>query len=133
MLTPRFLHVARTCTIFKTQTLQITERGEFNSLAFLFLQSLTPKQNSVLQIMESLSRSTVLFLLFCIMVLLQFEPAFQDAGQQNVAQNEPEHPFLPKFLMDSISVFKRSHKSSWEKIKAVVHDLQTQFSPPNLE
>ncbi|RZB96879.1 hypothetical protein D0Y65_020535, partial [Glycine soja] len=27
----------------------------------------------------------------------------------------------------------KSHQSSWEKIKIVIHDLQMQFSPPNLD
>nr|KYP34725.1 hypothetical protein KK1_044303 [Cajanus cajan] len=35
--------------------------------------------------------------------------------------------------MDTISLLRKSHKSSWEKFKIVMHDMQMQFSPPNLD
>ncbi|GAU19709.1 hypothetical protein TSUD_78340 [Trifolium subterraneum] len=35
--------------------------------------------------------------------------------------------------MDTVSLLRKSHESSWEKIKTVIHDLQMQFSPPSLD
>jgi len=81
-----------------------------------------------------ISRTTLFFLLFSILTILQFQhvtPA--DEGGQNVAQDSPEKPRLYKLLIDTVSLLRKSHESSWEKIKTVIHDLQMQFSPPNLE
>jgi len=81
-----------------------------------------------------ISRTTQFFLLFSILVILQFQhvtPA--DEGGQNVAKDSPEKPRLSKLLIDTVSLLRKSHESSWEKIKNVIHDLQMQFSPPNLE
>ncbi|TKY60354.1 hypothetical protein E2542_SST17452 [Spatholobus suberectus] len=83
--------------------------------------------------MDKFSRTTLFFLLFCVLLILQFQRATLDEGGQNVAQNYPEKPLLSKILMDTISLLRKSHKSSWEKFKIVIHDLQMQFSPPNLE
>lgn len=69
-----------------------------------------------------------------MLLILQFQPAALDEGGQNVDQNNyPEKPLLSRILMDTISLLRKSHKSSWEKIKTVIHDMQMQFSPPNLE
>ncbi|KAK7247496.1 hypothetical protein RIF29_42379 [Crotalaria pallida] len=83
--------------------------------------------------MDKFSRTTLLFLLFCFVFVLQFQPATLDVGGQNVAPNYPEKPLLSKILIDTISLLKKSHQSSWEKVKTVIHDLQMQFSPPNLD
>lgn len=50
-----------------------------------------------------------------------------------MAKDSPEKPRLSKLLTDTVSLLKKSHESSWEKIKTVIHDLQMQFSPPNLD
>ncbi|RDX62733.1 hypothetical protein CR513_58900, partial [Mucuna pruriens] len=83
--------------------------------------------------MDKLSRSTLFFLLFCVLFILQFQLATLDVGAENVAQNYPEKPLLSKIFTDTVSLLRKSQKSSWDKIKTVVHDLQMQFSPPNLE
>ncbi|KAE9610263.1 hypothetical protein Lal_00006650 [Lupinus albus] len=83
--------------------------------------------------MDKFCRTNLLFLLFCIVFILQFHLATLDEGSHNFAQNNPEKPRLSKILMDTISLFKKSHQSSWEKLKTVIHDLQMQFSPPNLD
>ncbi|XP_057421180.1 uncharacterized protein LOC130715144 [Lotus japonicus] len=85
--------------------------------------------------MDRFRRTTLFFLLFCILIILQFQLATLDEGGQNVAQDQdhPEKPLLSKVLLDTISLLRKSHKSSWEKIKTVIHDLQMQFSPPNLD
>ncbi|CAJ1937977.1 unnamed protein product [Sphenostylis stenocarpa] len=80
--------------------------------------------------MVNFSITIVFFALF----ILQFQPATLDeGGGQNDAQNHPEKPLFSKVLMDTVSLLRKSHKSSWEKMKTVIHDLQMQFSPPNLE
>ncbi|MED6148729.1 hypothetical protein PIB30_055590 [Stylosanthes scabra] len=74
------------------------------------------------------------FLLFSVSLLLQFHPTAPDEGGQHVNQNNyPEKPLLSRILMDTISVLRKSQESSWEKFKTVIHDLQMQFSPPNLD
>ncbi|KAG4391442.1 hypothetical protein JHK82_013334 [Glycine max] len=85
--------------------------------------------------MDKFSRTILFFLLFCVLIILQFQRATPDheKGGQNVAQGHPEKPLLSKMLMDTVSLLRKSHQSSWEKIKTVIHDLQMQFSPPNLE
>ncbi|WVZ23846.1 hypothetical protein V8G54_002390 [Vigna mungo] len=78
--------------------------------------------------MVNFSITILLFLLFC--VLFQFQPATLDeVGVQNDAQK----PLFSKVLMDTVSLLRKSHKSSWDKIKTVIKDLQMQFSPPSLE
>lgn len=73
------------------------------------------------------------FVLFSILTILQFQQVTPNEGGQNVAQDHPEKPGLSKLLMDTVSLLRKSKESSWEKIKTVIHDLQMQFSPPNLE
>ncbi|XP_004504014.1 uncharacterized protein [Cicer arietinum] len=80
-----------------------------------------------------ISRTTIIFLLFCILIIVQFQCAITDEGGQNVAQDYPEKPLFSKILLDTVSLLRKSHKSSWEKIKTVIHDLQMQYSPPNLD
>ncbi|KAK7318533.1 hypothetical protein RJT34_03236 [Clitoria ternatea] len=77
-----------------------------------------------------MDRFSRFFLLFCILLTLQFQPATLDEG---VTQNDPEKPVPHGILTDTIALLRKSHKSSWEKIKTVIRDLQMQFSPPNLD
>ena len=74
-----------------------------------------------------------IFILFSIFFILQFQCVISDEGGQNVAQDGPEKPLLHKIFMDTVSLLKKSRESSMEKIKTVIHDLQMQFSPPNLD
>ncbi|XP_028755071.1 uncharacterized protein LOC114720924 [Neltuma alba] len=85
--------------------------------------------------MANLSRNAVLlFLLFFIVVVLQFQIAVQQGGAGHpVVQDEQGYPLLHKYVLDTVSLLKKSHKSSWEKVKSVIHDLQMKFSPPNLD
>ncbi|KAL2342987.1 hypothetical protein Fmac_004272 [Flemingia macrophylla] len=83
--------------------------------------------------MVKFSKTPFLFLLFCLPFIFQFQPATlidDDQANQNVAT---EKPLLSKLLMDTVSLLRKSHKSSWDKFKSVIHDLQIQFSPPNLD
>ncbi|WJX47661.1 hypothetical protein P8452_34325 [Trifolium repens] len=78
-------------------------------------------------------RTTLFFLLFSILIILQFQHVISDEGGQNVAQGYPEKPLFSKILLDTVSLLRKSHESSWDKIKTVIHDLQMQFSPPSLD
>ncbi|XP_045820897.1 uncharacterized protein LOC123913989 [Trifolium pratense] len=80
-----------------------------------------------------INRTTLFFLLFSILLILQFQHVTSDEGGQNVAQDYPGKPLFSKILMDTVSLLRKSHESSWEKIKTVIHDLQMQFSPPTLD
>ncbi|XP_058751079.1 uncharacterized protein LOC131624108 [Vicia villosa] len=79
-----------------------------------------------------INRTIQYCLLFTILIILQFQQVTPNEGGQNVAQDYPERPLL-KLLVDTISLLRKSQESSWEKIKTVIHDLQMQFSPPNLD
>ncbi|QCD84758.1 hypothetical protein DEO72_LG2g5114 [Vigna unguiculata] len=78
--------------------------------------------------MVNFSITIVLILLF--FALFQFQPATLDEGG---VQNDAPKPLFSRVLMDTASLLRKSHKSSWDKIKTVIRDLQMQFSPPNLE
>ncbi|KAL9329696.1 hypothetical protein ACSQ67_004699 [Phaseolus vulgaris] len=68
------------------------------------------------------------FLLFC--AFFQFQPATLD---EVAAQNDAQKPLLSKVFMDTVSLLRKSHKNSWNKIKTAINDLQMHFSPPNLD
>ncbi|KAE8731908.1 Detected protein of unknown function [Hibiscus syriacus] len=38
-----------------------------------------------------------------------------------------------QLLSNTLPLLKKSHKSYWEKMKAIVHELQLHFTPPSLE
>ncbi|CAN0923007.1 hypothetical protein LINGRAHAP2_LOCUS33353 [Linum grandiflorum] len=40
---------------------------------------------------------------------------------------------LAKMATDTVSVLKDSYRSSWDKVKTIIRDMQLQFSPPNLD
>ncbi|KAK4264841.1 hypothetical protein QN277_025965 [Acacia crassicarpa] len=86
--------------------------------------------------MGNLSRNRVLlFLLFFLVVVLQSQIAVQQQGGagNRAVQEEPQYPLFHKYVVDTVSLLKRSHKSSWEKVKTVIHDFQMRFSPPNVD
>ncbi|XP_054805348.1 uncharacterized protein LOC129308297 [Prosopis cineraria] len=110
------------------------EQSEKFRFEYLFFISYPPRKKKGSIMMENLSRSTVVFLLFCTVVVLQFKIAVQQGGAgHRVVRDEAEYPLLRKHVLDTVSLLKRSHKSSWEKVKSVIRDLQMKFSPPNLD
>ncbi|EEF28761.1 conserved hypothetical protein [Ricinus communis] len=76
--------------------------------------------------------STAWFIFLLINVSLQILSVVGDGGQ-HVAQNMQEKPPLVKMVMDTLTTLKKSHKSSWDKLKAMIHGFQLQFFPPNLD
>ncbi|XWS41459.1 hypothetical protein CRYUN_Cryun17cG0083800 [Craigia yunnanensis] len=51
---------------------------------------------------------------------------------ERVQYNE-EKPSFFQVVSSTISLLKKSHKSSWEKIKTIIYEFQLQFTPPNLD
>lgn len=45
----------------------------------------------------------------------------------------PERPSFGNFIHQSVAIFKKSHLSPWDKMKSLLHQMQLQFFPPNLE
>ncbi|KAJ9170289.1 hypothetical protein P3X46_018409 [Hevea brasiliensis] len=72
------------------------------------------------------------FLFLFIILSLQFLFVIGDAGQK-IANNRQEKPPFAKMVLDTLTTLKKSHQTSWEKIKAIVHRIQLQFFPPNLD
>ncbi|XVF61775.1 hypothetical protein PTKIN_Ptkin08bG0157600 [Pterospermum kingtungense] len=75
--------------------------------------------------MNKSRRSSTLFLLSFIILSHQISPVF--------SENNEGRPPLLQVVSNTISLLKKSHKSSWEKIKTIVHEFQLQFTPPNLD
>ncbi|KAK6258978.1 hypothetical protein QQP08_002312 [Theobroma cacao] len=77
---------------------------------------------------KSRIRSFTLFLLWFIVLSHQILSVVCQRAQYN-----EEKPSLFQVVSSTISMLKKSHKSSWEKIKTIIHDFQLQFTPPNLD
>ncbi|XVF15054.1 hypothetical protein REPUB_Repub09cG0116400 [Reevesia pubescens] len=77
---------------------------------------------------NSRRRSLTLFLPWFVILSHQFVSVVCETGQYN-----EEKPSFFQVVSSTISVLKKSHKSSWEKIKTIIHDFQLQFTPPNLD
>ncbi|KAL9459270.1 hypothetical protein AB3S75_002624 [Citrus x aurantiifolia] len=76
-------------------------------------------------------------LFICLIILLYLQTIISavngDHGGQNIAQNKEEESSLAQFVVETISRLRASHKSSWEKVKSIIHEMQLRFSPPNLD
>ncbi|XP_050208176.1 uncharacterized protein LOC126657515 [Mercurialis annua] len=72
------------------------------------------------------------FIFLLINVSLQIILVVGEGGQ-HVAEDLEGKPPLIKMAMDTLTTLRKSHKNSWDKIKAVIHDYQLQFFPPNLD
>ncbi|XVE83247.1 hypothetical protein DITRI_Ditri16bG0072300 [Diplodiscus trichospermus] len=48
-------------------------------------------------------------------------------------QIDEEKPSFFQVVSSTITLLKKSHKSSWEKMKTIIHEFQLQFTPPNLD
>ncbi|CAI0397091.1 unnamed protein product [Linum tenue] len=53
-------------------------------------------------------------------------------GDVSSQQQQPK-ALLTKMASDTVSVLKESYRSSWDKVKTVIRDIQLQFSSPNLD
>ncbi|CAI0541149.1 unnamed protein product [Linum tenue] len=66
-----------------------------------------------------------------ILVINLTIPCNGDVSSQQ--QQQQPKVSLTKMASDTVSVLKASYRSSWDKVKNVIHDIQLQFSPPNLD
>ncbi|MBA0561116.1 hypothetical protein Golob_017968, partial [Gossypium lobatum] len=77
------------------------------------------------------SRSSLMFLLvWFIFVSHQIVSVVCETGQY--IDDEEEKTSFFHVVSSTISSLKKSHLSSWEKIKTLLHGLQLKFTPPNL-
>lgn len=85
--------------------------------------------------MERFRKIPKLFIWLIILLYLQtiISAVNGDHGGQNIAQNKEEESSLAQFVVETISRLRASHKSSWEKVKSIIREMQLRFSPPNLE
>ncbi|OMP02562.1 hypothetical protein COLO4_11001 [Corchorus olitorius] len=77
-------------------------------------------------------RSFVLCLVWFIILSQQIQSVVCDIGQQN-NEDQKAQPSVYQVVSNTLSLLKKSHKSSWEKIKTIMHNFQLQFTPPNLD
>ncbi|KAG8478658.1 hypothetical protein CXB51_028458 [Gossypium anomalum] len=78
------------------------------------------------------SRSGLMFLLvWFIFVSHQIVSVVCETGQY--IDDEEEKTSFFHVVSSTISSLKKSHLTSWEKIKTLVHGLQLKFTPPNLD
>ncbi|TYG75715.1 hypothetical protein ES288_D03G054600v1 [Gossypium darwinii] len=90
-----------------------------------------PFFNSSLQILrmnKSRTRRYTLFLLWLIILSHQIRPVVCEGNQYN-----EEKPSLFQLVSNTFSLLKKSHQSSWEKVKTIIHEFQLQFTPPSLD
>lgn len=71
---------------------------------------------------------TLFFILFILYFSHQIISAVGDGGPE-IQETKP----LSKMVTDTVALLRKSHKSSWEKVKSLVHQVQSQYFPANLE
>ncbi|KAK3211818.1 hypothetical protein Dsin_016524 [Dipteronia sinensis] len=91
-----------------------------------------PKVGILVQQVGMLVRQVEMLIQTQKIVLWVIRRQVGDGGQHRAQYNEEKPPFS-KILADTISLLKKSHQSSWEKVKAVLHGMRLQFFPPNLD
>ncbi|CAK7337795.1 unnamed protein product [Dovyalis caffra] len=84
--------------------------------------------------MDTCERITISFVLLFIILPSQIHSVAGDGDQQSGSREMQENrPYLTKIATDTISLLKESHSNYWDKVKTIIHDLQLQFFPPNLD
>uniref|UniRef100_A0A6M2EZS8 Pectinesterase inhibitor domain-containing protein n=1 Tax=Populus davidiana TaxID=266767 RepID=A0A6M2EZS8_9ROSI len=82
--------------------------------------------------MDTCERITISFVLLFVVLSSQI-PSVAGDGDHVSREMQEEPPYLTRIVTDQISLFKRSCGNSWDKVKIIIHDLQIQFFPPNLD
>ena len=82
--------------------------------------------------MDTCERITISFVLLFVVLSSQI-PSVAGDGDHVSREMQEEPPYLTRIVTDQISLLKRSCGNSWDKVKIIIHDLQIQFFPPNLE
>ncbi|KAG4211980.1 hypothetical protein ERO13_A02G135700v2 [Gossypium hirsutum] len=119
MITPRF---SRTCPNSKPP-LSYTQLQIPHPFTLFFNFSL-----QILRMNKSRTRRYTLFLLWLIILSHQIRPVVCEGNQYN-----EEKPSLFQLVSNTFSLLKKSHQSSWEKVKTIIHEFQLQFTPPSLD
>ncbi|GAV58072.1 LOW QUALITY PROTEIN: hypothetical protein CFOL_v3_01608, partial [Cephalotus follicularis] len=70
--------------------------------------------------------------LFCYIIFSHQIVLSVGDGGQDIAQNTEGKPSFAEIVTDTIKLLKKSHKSSWDKVKTIIHEMQ-QFFPPNID
>ncbi|KAE8663661.1 Detected protein of unknown function [Hibiscus syriacus] len=77
---------------------------------------------------KSRATTLLLFLLWLIILSHQIRPVVCVEKQNN-----EDKPSMFQLLSNTLPLLKKSHKSYWEKIIVIFHELQLRFTPPSLE
>ncbi|KAB5556575.1 hypothetical protein DKX38_007484 [Salix brachista] len=77
-------------------------------------------------------RITISFVLLFIILSSQI-PSVAGDGEHVSREMQEQPPYLARIMTDQIYSLKRSCSNSWDKAKTIIHDLQLQFFPPNLD
>lgn len=80
--------------------------------------------------MEIYKPKTGCRLLLVFFILMLHVASFFAEESANTA---PERPSFGNFIQETVAVWKKSHQTSWGKMKSLMHQMQLQFFPPNLE
>ncbi|KAJ0041044.1 hypothetical protein Pint_26958 [Pistacia integerrima] len=81
-------------------------------------------------------RRTIIFSLLWSLILShqnRFVAGDGQGGAGDTSTIQEEKPSLAKTLTDSISNLRKYHENSWGKAKAIIHAMQIQFFPPNVD
>lgn len=62
-----------------------------------------------------------------LILMLHVASCFADSNKA------PERPSFGNFIQETVAILKKSHPTTWDKIKSLIHQMQLQFFPPNLE
>ncbi|CAK9320304.1 unnamed protein product [Citrullus colocynthis] len=78
-----------------------------------------------MEICNAKTRSRLLLMLLIFM--LNVASCFADSNKA------PERPSFGNFIQETVAILKKSHPTTWDKIKSLIHQMQLQFFPPNLD
>ncbi|XP_022950287.1 uncharacterized protein LOC111453420 [Cucurbita moschata] len=78
-----------------------------------------------MEIFNPKTRSRLLLLFFILM--LHVASCFAEPNKA------PERPSFGNFIQETVAILKKSHPSPWDKVKCLIHQMQLQFFPPNLD
>ncbi|GMI94159.1 hypothetical protein HRI_003085200 [Hibiscus trionum] len=67
-------------------------------------------------------------LLFLLLLLHRIVPVSSESEQQQTTNEGKPSPF--QFVSNTLSLLKKAHKNSVEKIKTIVHDFRLQYTSP---
>ncbi|KAL0542987.1 hypothetical protein IC582_018071 [Cucumis melo] len=66
-------------------------------------------------------------LLVLLILMLHVASCFADSNKA------PERPSFWNFIQETVAILKKSHSTPLDKIRSIIHQMQFQFFPPNLD